>query len=449
MSVESKLSESLSVTTSKSVESKSPESKPSESKPSESSNITLSSNTDDAGDGDTDENSSDIPKSKHNFHITALTVFSPSTVPMETAKAKSSDISCSVLVTGLTITDSPTQSFLPMLMVHHIKKKSRSASKSKAPPMGSVFNQSAANVMMADLLSDPLPNPSPIMLSAVAATEGFVTLDVIGGIPLVDYACGMESGCMPEVAQIVPLAGGSLLAVTCATMDNFNSNVVFLLLFEVKQESNIVVGPLSSVPVRSSQCRICPVDEKNSERVLLACVSDSGQVMLYSCSSKGLEKLSHSTEHFSVDEGDEVTSCTYSPTTTELWVSLRSGRVLSVAFRDREQLRAEHGPDVHQTPIGHTLDSDDLENLLNLVTVSPVGMPFTCSSHIRWKEISLLQLNRRSPLHMNVAPEQRMQDLAGHAGPGGSGGSGGGGKRDVNNIKILQYEPLMDMPPER
>ena len=164
-----------------------------------------------------------------------------------------------------------------------------------------------------------------------------------------------------------------------------------------------------------------------------------GAVIIYDCSTGKLVRLCEF-QCLPEESADEVTSCTYCPTTAQLLVSLKGGTVLALKIRDRELAR---GAGDDKTSAGETLDRvltpKDFDDILDLVGVSPVGVPFSCSSHIHWKEISLLQLNRRSPLHMNMAPEV-----------------GGEGRRrppnarrqrsNMDNSKILQYEPPVEQP---
>ena len=402
----------------------------------------------------TSSSSSDVPKSKHSFHITALSVFtrgggsvsecpkSSSTPSTSSASVKSSsDGPSTFLVTGLTSVHPSTQNLTPMLLVHHVKTKSRCSSKTKAPAFASSVASFAQNPAAFLDIADPLTNPIPLSMSS---REDLASLEVVDGIPLTECACGTESGCMPEVGQIVPMQGGAMLAVTCSTAGSSTSNsrCSVLLLFKVSLAGKLEAECVSSVLMSSSECYICPAPattaatscpQQQSDRSLLACVGSDGEACLYSCAEGRLEKLAETHCGASaMQEGDRVTSCAYCPTTARLFVSLESGKVLSLKFEEHREPTPKPSTDTLKT-----LDPKDLDNVLSLITVSPLGVPFTCSSSVHWKEISLLWYNRRSPQHMNVAPLMPDRPRGPqHALPHRRG--------NVDNCRILQYEPTLE-----
>lgn len=320
-----------------------------------------------------------------------------------------------------------TQNLVPMLLVHHVKTKSRSSAKSKGSLFSMPFGQSPADFLD---IAEPISNPIPL---STGPNENLASVDIVDGILLTECACGAESGCMPEVGQIVPLAGGSLLAVTCTTMDDKSGKCSVLLLFKVSAEGKLEAECVSSVLMSSLECSICPVTETpRPDRNLLACVSTKGEVCLYNCAGGWLERLS-GVQCSVGQEGELVTSCAYCPTTARFFVSLSSGKILSVKFTDQEKPTVEQSADALQQNV---LDSSDFDGVLSLVAVSPVGVPFSCSSSVHWKEISLLWYNRRSPLHMNVAP-QYAESKSQHR------------KGNVDNCRILQYEPTLEPTSDR
>ena len=248
---------------------------------------------------------------------------------------------------------------------------------------------------------------------------------------------------MPEICQIVPLAEGTLFAVTCHTLDRLNRISTALMLFRGSQDAKLMAKPVSTIFIPSSpEVCICPVSSGKPCNPLLASVSAEGRVVLYDCSwDKGLKTLCGFQCRGGEGRGG-ASSCVYCPTTGQLMVAWRNGNVSAIRFRDQNQTDAactDSAKEAASDPLDRSLDSGDFDRLLDLVSVSSLGVAFTCSSHVHWKEISLLQLNRKSPVHVNVSPKR-----VGHLGPGDGGGRGR--KENLDNSRILQYNPPLETP---
>lgn len=381
------------------------------------------------------------PRSKHNFHITALSVFAPpSSGEVPPAKIKSPDSSPSILVTGVTV--SRPHGLLPVLLVHRVNSKASPSIAPKATPIQVPFSATPENLLD---FADTLSNPIPLSTSTI---EDPVTVDFVTAVPLEECMCVT---CMPEVQQVIPLAGGTLLAVTCSTTDERNKKRVVLMLYQVSMSAELLLEPLSAISVLSTNCYINPVsncggpaddvDGVKGDIPLLASVNSEGEVVLYSCSvEEGLNKLCSCSAQLAGGKADVATGCTYCPTTLQLLVAFRGGTVASVKFCKTgflDQIDAGASANIPMPPefVEHDLSSEDFDHILDIVGVSPVGVPFSCSSQACWKEISLLQLNRRSPLHMNMPPTHAEVDSS---------------VSDGRNGRILQYlPPLETLAPSR
>jgi hypothetical protein len=238
------------------------------------------------------------------------------------------------------------------------------------------------------------------------------------------------------VVSLNDLVGTLLVAITCSTLDKEGEECVLLKLYRV---ASTVLEELSTVSVASSDCYICPCGGGGkANNPLLASVDGRGEVTLYSCTVEhGLSKLCSCSASVMDAREDVATGCTYCPTTLQLLVAFRSGAVSSVNFTSTQD-QVDGAEPITPMPSGvvdRTLTPEDFDHMLELVDVSPVGVPFSCSSLSHWREISLLQLNRRTPLHMNMPPT--------HAGVDSSVGDG-------RNGRMLQYiPPLETVAPSR
>ncbi len=382
------------------------------------------------------------------FIITALSVFTRKDATTTTTssnragvepagKTKSSDSPCCIVITGFTATNLFSHHHVPMLLMHHVRTKHRSSSKSKPGvlPDGVMSIPAPGGGDFYVDLTDPVPNPIHLS-SSMVESDSVATVDAIGAVELEEYACNVGSKGWPQIRQIVPLADGQLLAVTCSSTGSDDSTRTALLLFQVGPDLKINKELFFHTSVISPNFHICPL-KKSSEQVLLAGASSFGEVIVFDCSLGKLDRLCEF-RCFPPDAMEEITSCTYCPPTTQLLVSLKSGKVLGLKTAEREAPRTERGTRSESSQVDHDLDSKDFGSILDMVGVSPTGVPFTCSSHVHWKEISLLQLNRRSPLHMNVAPEV----AEGRRGPRSLRRQ----RANVDNSKILQYEPPLEQP---
>lgn len=407
-----------------------------------------------------------VLKSKPGCCITALSVFTVNSAPNSspffssstttTASSSSSDPApCTLLVTGVTVSHPRTGNPTPTLLVHHVKVKSRFGGKHKghAPSSSSTFTapfgQSPADFLD---MADPITNPIPL---STGSNESQASVEIVGGVPLYECACDADDSegvgrgvprplLLPEVRQIVPLAGGTLLAVTCGhvTVEDWSDECSVLLLFRVSPAGKLEALNVSSVFLPSPECHICPViDAAYAATPLLACVGSSlGEAWLYGCTGGKLERVGVSRFGGSGDgdKGDKVSSCVYCPNTCRLFVARENGKVLSLKLPDLKEVSTVGISTSEVLENSRLLDSSELDNLLSLVTVSPLGLPFTCSSSVHWKEISQLWYNRRSPLHMNVAPEYA--DRKSHHAHR---------KGNMDNCRILQYEPTPESISDR
>lgn len=406
------------------------------------------------------------------------------------SRAKATDqVSCSMVVTGLTKTIVEScrrrRTHMPMLIIHVLEEtrqqptlphKATATGGDSTPTVQQQIYMAHMQAVGGSLdLSDILPN---IVNPLEFAPESSVMLNLVGVVPLREMSCHVESGYMPEISQIVPLDRGNLLAVTCRTLDKSDNHpCTSLLLYRLTSEQKIEANPVSTMTIRSSELWICPVADSNfanadddtdggdddgssksesgndlqKERVLLASLSSCGDVMLYDCIGGVLEELGH-TQCMSPGEGEErthgedFTHCAYCPTTCQLFVSTRSGKVLSLRVQAKtvdEGARGRSGEgmdtsDGSDSAIDWSLDEEDLDNLLSLVRTAPRGVPFTCSCPVDWKTISLEQVNRKSPLHVNPPPEQKQ-------GPVTSSTAAHNEIRwNYDNSVILQYEPPLE-----
>ncbi len=448
---------------------------------------------------------SDPPVSKITLRITTISMFTQSHTTKETPKSTSPDASILVLVTAVTLLDPVTQRLLPILVTHHVKTRKPSSSiKSKiVPMMGSgVFTQGPDYID----INDPLPNP--VSLSTITR-ENLSTTNFVNVLPLRDHiTCGCGTGCCgAEVSQMVSLNDGRFLALTCNTLCEDSS--VNLFLFMVNLDGEVMPDPLSSIRMKCKDLWITPVKDvtSGSGKTMLAGVSSLGKVLVYRCADGVLDQLCSIQCDLEVE--DEFTSCTFSSSTGHLFISSRTGKVVSVLLKEKiesegdpssvSQSRAVLGGSDHEAAalqLGYNkgsevvsssvedaeLDSEnltdgvdsgtvpteilnsedlgdkavpdtlidspnldgtvallslkDLDDILNLVHLSSLGVPFSCSSPVHWKKITLLQLNRQSPLHINQPPEHvRSPYYQGH-----------GGRGNKDNSTILQFEPPMEPP---
>lgn len=320
-------------------------------------------------------------------------------------------------------------------------------------------------------------------------------------VPLEGMACSTESGCVPKISQIVPLDGGNLLAVTCQTLNvSTNKPCNFLILYQITcagQRLEVqqvcaetfhtprlsICAVESSVPSCTVGCSHDSMDDMISaekegyaaERkpVLLACLASSGEVRLLDCLVTGFKDVStaqcgsgliepcEAEGEGDVEEKEEFTQCVFCGSTSQLVVTARSGRVLSLRVTGREhgggggKKTGEQDNDEEEEvmdtfdgsdcAIDWSLDEEDLDHLLSLVQTSSRGVPITCTCPVDWSRISLEQVDRKSPLHVNLPPEQGEGLSAALTLPRGKTNLG---RRNSDNSVILQYEapPVAVLP---
>ena len=375
----------------------------------------------------------ETPTSKHDLHITSLSVFKQ--VLGTPATPDSAETSCSMLITGVTMRDTQNRHLFPMLVVHQVKVKKHSLAKTKPLNMGG-----GAFVQNADFLemNEPIPSNLSMPIPTQAQENAVVTFDVVSIMPFMEYACDLDSGLVPEVSQIIPLDNGRLLAVACtASNDNSNPENTFLHLYKIGPGmKGIISEPSAGTLFHSPRVHFSPIiNDNETGRILLASLSSCGELVICDCAGGELFKLS-TYQCKGVGDDDQFTSCVYCPTTSHLFVSSKSGKLLKLKWIDKEDI-AESKEDVEESSdassyvIDRILHLEDFDNLLNLMRCSHLSVPFRCMTPAHWKEISLLELNRQSPLHINTPPEQLHH----------CHWKGPGKKKNVDNSRILQYEP--------
>ena len=422
---------------------------------------------------------------------------------------KAAQTPCSILLTGVTktVVQSSRRVHVPLLIIHHCLEDTHQRSHHKPGVGGAsgggggggdgsltpVTSQSMSMSILQSMgsLENDIPN---VVTSSMFARESSVMLDVAGVFPLKDMTCSEGSGCIPQISQILPLDDGNLLAVSCQTWDSANNRPCsFLVLYQITSGPKVEVKVVGTDSFRASRLRICAVDPLGSscgigsshdsiddmvsagnedgtpERrtMLLACLASSGEVRLHDCSVAGLKQVgsahcSPSTEERGKD-GDgaveeEFTHCLFCPTTSQLVVTTRSGKLLTLRVsskKDGEGMRAnEEDKEVMGTydgssdsAIDWSLDEEDLDQLLNLVRTSSRGVPITCTCPVDWSKTSVEQVNRKSPLHVNPPPEQTDTPSAV---PTCTSNCGPQGMKNSDNSVILQYQaPLLATVPSR
>lgn len=408
----------------------------------------------------------------------------------------------SVLLTGLTKTRERSfiKEHLPLLIIHrcledpHHKLNTKSATGESVDAEGMEAQGLSSSVLQAlGSLENDIPNAVSM---SMFARENSIVLDIAGIIPMDDMTCSVESGCVPKIRQIVPLDDGNLLAVTCQTADQgTNEPCCHLILYQIQAAANqhVTLRRVGGEVVPSSHLWICAVEssgphvaEKSSHdsmedilsadnepsefdrrrSILLACLDGSGGILLLDCSSTGLSHVgrgccdprSDSQNEEEVGEESsigEFTQCVFNPATKQLFVASRRGRLLSVKINNLAEEEgggrriSESGAitdtfDGSDSTIDWSMDDEDLGHLLNLVRTSSRGLPITCSSPVDWSRISLEQVTRKSPLHVNPPPQPPSAGVSLSEPPTPSNGG------SSDNSVILQYEsPLVANPVSR
>ena len=242
-------------------------------------------------------------------------------------------------------------------------------------------------------------------------------LKYIHSIPLEEFSCGVDSGTMPEITELVPLAGGQLLAVLCSTSstspllagdgdssagdDTSLQGGVLLFRTSIEEDGDRMRLRVDETPVSivrfidrsSTVVSMCLVtaakksgeetksgskEEERREDILLATVSRKGDVVVYDCAalemnaighyscdlkSHDLDRQSHDQTSESCDSKPvECVSCTYCPPTYHLAVADSSGHVTLLSLRElllaRERLREVENEETAQnqgTPLLHVI----------------------------------------------------------------------------------------------
>ena len=450
---------------------------------------------------------SETPAINHSIVITALSIIRSSSAAAEPPASVASQPTATntetrktastvkvarpmcTLVTAVTRTtvESHRVVHTPMLVIHRVEESTHELPPPHKPAAsggvgGGGGGGSAAQLLESQNsdfldLSEILPT---VIASSSFASEVSAMIDVMGVIPFKTLPSDFETECMPKISQIVPLDCGNLFALTCTSLKLDNQPCSALLLYRITTEGRVEACPLARDIMYASEMWICPVAysscfdvdddcssvddvdgsgkgeggrEPRVEKVLLAGLSQCGEVRLYDCAGGSLKELSRVLcESEPGMHQCDFTHCVYCPTTSSLFVSTSRGQVMSVrvsekmAEESRRRRRRSEGMDTSDgsdCAIDWSLNEEDLGHLLSLVRTSPRGLSFTCSCPMDWKVISLEQVNRRSPMHVNPPPEQK-QGPAATSWPSTSPSITNEKRWNYDNSVILQYEPPLE-----
>lgn len=273
-------------------------------------------------------------------------------------------------------------------------------------------------------------------------------------LPLWDLSHEWHEGPLPEVQQILPLNGGRLIAVNvgCARLDSSTVETKLtygsLLLYRVVRdtEGNTTVEPQPAKRLNFSSpadtvVSMCAVEDlfsghENKELShsgdLLAVVTKRGSVVLYET-----DHLTPQAEYTTEGGEEGYRSCICCARSGYLVVSTQRGdivllRVQKAPSERREQtdglqeesldngectsmyfrsfciLNTSHFHFICPSPaiLSQPLTSKDLDEFSIFTQTSSKGIPFSGSAPHGWREVSLLQHHRRTPIHMHLQHEE-------------------------------------------
>lgn len=241
----------------------------------------------------------------------------------------------------------------------------------------------------------PSASSSVLDVLADAKSDGNMSpadLKYLHSIPLDEFSCGADSGAMPEIREILPLAGGQMLAALCnisgtspllegeedAQKGEGSSNYGGILLFRttIEEDGDRLRLRVDEEPIKiirfsdhsSTVVSMCVIThgedardepsekpqkeskpskkEKERERekerdVLLGTVTRNGGVTVYDCSSLDVNAIGHYSCHSDIVSHDlesskpvECISCTYCASTYHLAVGDSSGQLNLLSVRE-------------------------------------------------------------------------------------------------------------------
>jgi len=431
---------------------------------------------------------SDVPMSKQQVRITCLSLLKlggqQTGVPQPSATAEASgptktsacpssaaDASTTVDMSSRQAPHSTSPTFLltaltktvgrscrrhvPVLVLHrcleesqqNLLKKSASAAGGEgggegvATPIGSQSVSMAVFQALGSLESDI---PNAVNSSMFAGEKKSVMLNVVAVVPFEDLACSEESGCVPQISQLMPLDGGSLLAVTCRTLDQSTKQpFCSLILYQISKEEKVELKLVGVEAFQASSVCVVAVEltdtscggvftthdsiddmlaedsdklapERNS--TLLACLTSSGEFHLLDVSPTGFKQVgsAHCSKMLNnpgLAEGEDecweekFVECVFCPGSNHVVVGTSGGRLLSLRLGHKnlgQRLEDLGGSD---SSISWSLDEEDMGHMLDLVRTSSKGMPISCTCPVDWSKVSLEKVSRKSPMHVNPPPE--------------------------------------------
>ena len=232
-------------------------------------------------------------------------------------------------------------------------------------------------------------------------------LKYLHSIPLNEFSCGANSGTMPEIKEVLPLAGGQLVAVLC-NVSSLNPLLTSssseedgqtekgkpphhggILLFRttVEEDGDRLRLRVHEKPVKvisfadydSTVVGMCVMssesktaerledrqpnskDEEKETDILLGTVSRNGDVVVYDCGSLEMNAIGHysclkshdfdeqsrdpRTKSHDASKPVECVGCTYCPPTYHLAVADSSGQVTLLSVRELLLARAKLNED--------------------------------------------------------------------------------------------------------
>ena len=457
---------------------------------------------------------SDVPMSKHQVRITCLSILklnsqagtpqplaSSDAGPTKTSACSTSaaDTSTTVDMSSRQTSHSPSSTFLltaltktvsrssggrdqvPVLVVHrcleepqqNLLKKSSSTvgeggGEGVATPVGSQTVSISVLQALGSLESDI---PNAVNSSMFAREKKSVVLEIADVIPFVDMACSEESGCVPQISQVMPLDSRSLLVVVCRTLNQLTKEptcyVILYQILEEKMELKLVCKESFQTPsvcvveveLTDSNCGVFTTHDSIDDMLVedsdkqppegkttfLACITSSGDLHLLDVSTTGFKRVGSAhcgklcRDPSLVEDvvGEEkFVQCVFCPGSNQVVVGTSSGRLLSLKLGHKNLGQRLEDLGDSDGSISWSLDEEDFDHMLSLVRTSSKGVPISCTCPVDWNKISLEKVSRKSPMHVNPPPEagegQSSVSLTVNDGPHWQG--------NTDNSVILQYE---------
>lgn len=312
-----------------------------------------------------------------------------------------------LLIAGITVCRN--DQLVPLLVVHCVisfkqkQKKRKLSKKTSIPPADYPIEEFFELPPEPTSLDDPLysaPWEAPVVnLNHEESADFSATLHYTQSFALNDFSVSSDSGGQPEIQQIVPLAGGRLLAVSCCMfpvsrglfggekegreepLQESLSMSGGLFLFRVEGTSlNFLQSTQTSDPSKIS-ISLCPIEELSAttlqqekystsidteKSTLLVSLLKSGELILYDCSksllapilisdpstptplvtfdptcgqptSAAVEPRYDSSSVSSSSRAGEFVDCVYCPATSHLALATREGRLLMLKLNHLEK----------------------------------------------------------------------------------------------------------------